>query len=77
MLSDAVSKQQCVYLEILWELLPASIPRVHSDEEPDTWVQADSAAISENKLLLALTDGTQDTVDLQQSVISHKCEQAG
>jgi hypothetical protein len=41
----------------------------HSDEEPNAWVYADSAAISEYKRLLALPDSTQDAVDLQHRSI--------
>lgn len=37
----------------------------HCDEEANARVQADGAAISEDKGLLALTNGTEDAVYLQ------------
>ena len=52
------------HLEILRQLLSTSIARVHGDEEAHARVQTDQAAISEHKLLFALTDGAQDTVHL-------------
>lgn len=61
------AKYLVAYLQVLWQLLPASVTRVHGDEKANTGVQADSAAISEHKLLLALTNGTQDTVHLQHA----------
>lgn len=53
-------------------------PWVHGDEETDSGVQADGAAVGEHEGLLALPDGRQDAVDLewkrvgQQTSMSNK-----
>ena len=51
-------------LQVLRQLLATGVPRVHGDEDADARVQADSAAVGENKRLLALPDGAQDAVHL-------------
>lgn len=77
--SEVISCMQASYLQVLRQFLTPSVARVHGDEEADSRVQTDQTAISEHKLLLALTNGAQDTVYLQsddysfQSNVKYKC----
>lgn len=56
------------YLQVLRQLLTAGIARIHGDEETHTRVQTNRTAISEHKLLLALTNGAEHTVHLQTQI---------
>lgn len=40
------------YLEVVWKLSPASIPRVHGDEDSTGWVQRKLSAFKDECLQL-------------------------
>lgn len=42
-----------VYLEVIWQFSPASIPRIHDDEDVTGWVQRELSAFKDEHLQLA------------------------
>lgn len=41
-----------IYLEVIWQLSPASVPRVHGDEDGTGWVQRELSAFKDEHLQL-------------------------